>query len=266
MPSRRGASSSIIPVSDALADLSPDQKRFEQALQGEKTRIAALCKTIRPWGGSRITEIVDATVFHCGLYYAECLPRSAPRRSRAKLKAEIRKAVALADRLSTALRSIWSSQDPTVYEWLAPVMLTRWSAGDGIRHVQPLDPALLRSLDELRRCLAQLDQALPDDRGGRRTAVAFENLVRWLAGIHCHFTGSVSAGSLFGYVAAKAAPISTKGHFFRYVGAVAELLQSVQNRFPAAKFDLPSGNDALRKSLERLAARRDITWLVNDRG
>ena len=242
----RGASSSIVPIiGDVPRTRSPEQQRFELALRRQKVRLAAVRHAVQPWGGPSTVEIVEATVLRCGRYYDEaCVLQVAERRSRATVKAEIAKAADLADRLSNALRSVWTSRDPAVHDWLEPVVATRLGSGDGIP-THPLDPALLRSIHELWRRLALLDQALPNDAGGPRPAVAFSDLVRALARIYCDAAGT------------EIAPISTKDRFFRYVGAVTDLLRSVSVQFPTAKFDLPRGDDeALRKLLVRLSSGR----------
>jgi len=240
----RRTAAPLVPIRfDTLSTRPPEQQQFEQALGRQAARIAALRGAVRPWGCWMTDPIVEATIFHCGLYYLACLPNGAPRRSRATLKAEIAKAVDLADRLVTVLRPIWNARDPTVHSWLAPVIGTPGRADDGVPS-HPLDPALLYSLDALWRVLALLDRALPADVGGTRRAIAFTDLVNWLAGIYCEAAR------------VKVAPLKTKGHFFRYVASVADLLRSVAGRFPAAAFDLPGNDEALRKALSRMVSRR----------
>jgi hypothetical protein len=249
VPEMKSEPVSLLSISsDKLLVRSPEQRRFEQALNGRSTKIDTLRRTLRravkPWGGLATAEIIKATIFHCGLYYCACLPDAAPRRSRAKLKGDITKAANLAGRLAPALRRVWNSRNPTVRHWLAPVADTQFHAGDGLATGGPLDPGLLRVIDEVWRRLALLDQALPADIGGTRKALAFIDLANWLAGIYCQVAGIQSA------------PTATTGDFFRYIAAVVDLLGAVAVRFPKAEFDFPSNDEALRKALARIASRR----------
>ena len=247
MPPRRAAPPIVPIIQDVLTTRPPEQRRFETALRRREKEMAALRGAIEPWSrlvAGEIGEIVEVTLFHCGQYYSACLPAAAPRRSRARLNAEIVKAARLADQLLTALRPIWNSRDPTVRHWLAPVIeRPSAAAADGLQ-TNWVDPPFVSDLDQLWRGLACLSQALPLDIGGPRPALAFDELAIRLAGIYCEITGAAQAPRL------KSSP------FFRYVAAVADLLRTTADRFPKATFDLPPNDEALRKALGRLASRR----------
>lgn len=224
-----------------LSAPSPEQRQFENALRKNGAAMGTLRRAVARWAGNFSEEVVEATIFHCGLYYRACLPAAQSRRSRAKLKREIEKATDLTARLAPLLRAIWGSRDTTVQRWLNPVLGANFYERDGL-HGNSLDPGFVHGLDELWRRLALLGQALPDDPGGNRPALAFEELTNWLAGIYCTVT------------MAETAPTSMRGLFFRYVAAAVDLLKAATPQFPKAKFDLPPSDEALRKALGR--ARR----------
>jgi hypothetical protein len=224
-----------------LAARAPAQKRFEYALHRQSAKMGALCRAVKPWAGSFSDEIIKATIFHCGLYYLASLPEAGPRRSRAKLKADIRRATDLTERLAVRLRAVWNSRDQTTRHWLDPSLDAYVQGHDGLIF-NSLDPGLVRALDELWRRLALLGQALPDDRGGPRKALAFRDLVDWLAGIYCTITSASTPPPRM---------------FIPYVAAVRDLLAVTAPEFPRAHFDLPPSDEALRKVLQRVRDGHD---------
>jgi hypothetical protein len=228
---------------DPLSVRPPEQRLFDRALRKETTKMKALRRAITPWAGAFFEEVLESTIFHCGLYYNACLPHTLPRRSRAALKGNIKKAVALTKRLAEVLRALSSSRDPAMHRWLDPVLDASFEAHDALPR-NLLDPGLVHALDELWRRLALLDQALPDDRGGNPRQLAFADLAVWLTGIYCSVTPS-----------SRPSPLSTTGHFFRYAAAVVDLLNATTRRFPKARFDLPPNDEALRKALGRVLPR-----------
>jgi hypothetical protein len=239
------AAPAIVPIiEDVLTTRPPEQRRFETALRQREKEMAVLRRAIEPWSRLVAGEIIEATLFHCGLYYSACLPAAASRRSRANLNTEIVKSARLADQLLTGLRPIWNSRDPTVRHWLAPVIDRPSAAADDGLQTKWFDPPFVSDLDQLWRRLALLGRALPQDIGGPRPALAFGELVIWLAGIYRQITGAAQA------------PRSKSGHFFRYVAAVADLLRATAYRFPKATFDLPPNDEALRAALRRMASPR----------
>jgi len=62
-----------------------------------------------------------------------------------------------------------------------------------------------------------------------------------MAGIYCTIT------------LAQTAPISKRERFYKYVAAVRDVIAAVKDQFPKARFDLPLGEDALRKALSRIS-------------
>src|SRR5262249_42445881 len=81
-----------------------------------------------------------------------------------------------------------------------------------------------------------LAETLPDDRGGRDTATAFGDLMRYLAEQHT----------------ALAKVRNPLPDFFRFAAAVTDLLRKIENRLRPAKFRLPPNDPDLRKRLSRL--------------
>jgi hypothetical protein len=215
-----------------------EQQQFENALRKNATAMGMLRRAVARWAGNFSNDVVEATIFHCGLYYCACLPAAQSRRSRSKLKRDIRKATNLTARLAPLLQAIWGSRDTTVQRWLDPVLGAYFRQRDGL-HGSSLDPSFVHGLDELWRRLALLGQALPDDPGGNRVALAFNELTSWLAGIYCTVTMT------------EAAPTSMREPFFPYVAAVVDLLKGARRLFPKAEFDLPPSDEALRKAIGR---------------
>jgi hypothetical protein len=234
----------VLPAgNDPLSVRPPEQRRFENALSKKAAETGALRRAITPWAGPFPDEVLEATIFHCGLYYRACLPETKSRRSRANLKRDIKKATRLTERLAAAVRAVSSSRDPTMRRWLDPVLHAYFQGRDGLPR-NLLDPGLVHALDELWCRLALLDQALPDDVGGNRPALAFAELLNWLAGIY----RSVAM--------AETVSTSTAGPFFPYVLTVLDLLKATAAQFPKAHFDFPSTDEALRKALTRTQPRR----------
>lgn len=217
-----------------------EQHRFDSALRKNAKGIRNIKQAILLWSDELyLDQILESTLFDCGLYYSACLPEAQPRRSRAPLKRSIKKANALAEELVWLLRQVWDSRDPTVRRVLEPVLDQYVRGRDGIPR-EALAPPLLNALDELSLRLALLEQALPNDIGGQLPQSAFAELAQSLAGIYCTIT------------LARTAPTSKRERFYKYVAAVTDVIAAVKRQFPRARFDLPVGKDALPKALSRI--------------
>ena len=161
--------------------------------------------------------------------------------SRAVLKRELRSAAVLSEKLEASAARLWKSTDPCDRQ--APPSFRGDVAALAISATtHPSGIAWIDLINEFALTTRLLADTLTDDSGGPRPAMAFDHLVIGLADYHRQLGRNGWSGS--------------GDHFFRFIGAVVDVLRNVEPKLPAARFKLPHTDRALRMRLHRLASRR----------
>ena len=175
-------------------------------------------------------------------FYLNSLPEAELIFSRTALKKELRRASRHAEKLQASAARIWRSRDAAVIDLLQPfgAMWQAWQSSKPMRRSGVAWVALLEEFGHTTRCLAE---TLPDDLGGPRPAVPFDELAIGLADYHRAYHRAHHR-------------TASDATYFRFVASVVDVLRKVEKQLPAAKFKLPPNDNALRKRLRRLAARR----------
>jgi hypothetical protein len=175
-------------------------------------------------------------------FYINSLPEAAIKVSRSARKKALRRAAKLSSELTELAARIWESGDCAVVTALSEFVQVSIPS----QFVRPLHRSgvgFVDVLNEFALTTGQLADKLPDDAGGTRHAMAFDNLTRELSGHYC------------AHSKIEAAPTSSKEPFFWFVAAVVEVLREVEKKLPAANFRLPTTPTALEMRLRRLASR-----------
>ena len=159
------------------------------------------------------------------------------RSSRAALKRELRKSANLAAKLKASAWLLWKSGEATTDQVLQDFQdFTLWQSW------QPMHPsgiAWVAALDEFVNRTLLLADTLPDDAGGPRRAVAFDDLLLILA----HYYRTLAR--------VREQSISEK-QFFDFAAEVTDLVRSVAEKRPAAAIMAPPNDRALRERLRRV--------------
>jgi hypothetical protein len=162
------------------------------------------------------------------------------RSSRAALKRELRKSANLAAKLKASAWLLWKSGEPTIDQVLQDFQdFTLWQSWQSM-HSSGI--AWVAALDEFANRTLLLADALPDDAGGPRRAVAFDELLLVLA--HYYRTLARERGQ----------SLSEK-QFFDFAAEVTDLVRSVAERRPAASIMAPPNDRALRERLRRVTLK-----------
>ena len=174
-------------------------------------------------------------------FYCNSLPEAATMASRAVLKRELRSAAVLSEKLEASAARLWKSTDPVIGKHLHR-FAGMWQPWQSARPTHPSGIAWIDLINEFALTTRLLADTLTDDSGGPRPAMAFDHLVIGLADYHRQLGRNGWSGS--------------GDHFFRFIGAVVDVLRNVEPKLPAARFKLPHTDRALRMRLHRLASRR----------
>jgi hypothetical protein len=171
-------------------------------------------------------------------FYCNSVPETRTIYSRAGLKKEMQKAARLAEKLETSAELIWKCRDMAALEHLAR-FTTVALEGESLH---PSGIGWIGLLHEFARTTKRLADTLPDDPGGPRPGIAFDELVIGLTNYYREFARSRNS------------KISEE-RYFRFVASVVDVLQKIQRHLPAADFKLPKNDKALRQRLRRLTKR-----------
>ena len=158
--------------------------------------------------------------------------------SRALLKNELRNAARLATKLKECSDLLWRSPELSVIENLHDLVAWQDWQLSGPMHKSGVPWIAL--LDEFANRAIWLAQALPNDKGGPRQAIAFDELLVGLADYYRAW-------------ARKYDQQLNEDQFFQFAEAVTDTLRKVRPQLPdAASLRLPPAKGALRKRLLRL--------------
>jgi hypothetical protein len=170
------------------------------------------------------------------------------RGNRAALKNTLSKSADCADKLRESSELIWQSNEPSVRELLRDFV--GWQEWQSSRPMHPSGIGWIDALDEFAKRLRLLAGTLPDDTGGPRPNVAFDDLL--LALTDC-FTARAKERKK----PIDKTPIDPelKREFFNFVIEVTEVARNVWKDRPGAAIKVPPDDKAVRECLRRLTDR-----------
>jgi hypothetical protein len=170
------------------------------------------------------------------------------RGNRAALKKELCKSASLAEKLRASAELIWKSNEPSVLRNLRDFVA--WQEWQSSLPMHPSGVGWIAALDEFANRSRLLANILPDDAGGPKSSVMFDDLLIVLTE---YFTALARK---------RKRPIDVKPidkklerEFFNFIAAVTEVARNVWKDRPAAKLKVPPTDQALRERLRRLTLK-----------
>jgi hypothetical protein len=182
-------------------------------------------------------------------FYRNTLPEARVKSSRTALKKELRTSARRAARLRESAELLWKSGELSVGEILLDfAMFQSWQSS---RPMHRSGIGWIALLHEFEKRTTELARTLPDDTGGPRRAVAFDELLIGLAGYYRALTHDRNQPTC-------------ERQFFEFSALVTEVLRAVENKYPAATFKLPPTDKALRQRMRRVTAQTSARSARNE--
>jgi hypothetical protein len=182
-------------------------------------------------------------------FYRNTLPEARVKSSRTALKKQLRTSARLAARLQDSAELLWKSGEPSVGEILLDfAMYQPWQSS------QPMHRSgigLIALLDEFAKRTTLLASTLPDDKGGPRRAMAFDELL-------------IGLGDYYRTLTHYRNQPTCERQFVEFSALVTDVLRAVENKLPAAAFKLPPTDKALRQRMRRVTAQTSARSARNE--
>ena len=162
--------------------------------------------------------------------------------SRAVLKEELKKSSRLATELKLSANLLWQSRERAVRKSLSG--LVEWQTWQSSRPMHPSGIPWVALLDEFAERTKNLVNKMPDDRGGPRDAIAFDEFL-------------VGLGGYYRTLVRERNQALDTNQFVEFAWAATDTLRKVCAQLPGADvLRLPPSKEALRKRLLRLNKNR----------